>query len=280
MRIRLLLPLAFVSFCTAATAQTPPPGQAPIVVQGVRDRGKRLNNFVRDLTPSNLSYNQLSRFETPVCPAVFGLGAQQKTFVVDRMRRIASNVGVPLAKPACDPNVIVIVTSNKAALLKALEQHHSDYFPTEWGTRQIHGVEQDSYPVAAWQFEGLLSADGLRLAETTDPSALDPVDPAGLVAATIPTTLPASRLRPPGRRDVLTSILIVQTSAMSGLTETQFADYAAMRTLVRTDPRQLRAEPSDTILKVLDAPMGSEVPLSITPSDLAFLRGYYDVTAP
>ena len=216
-----------------------------------------------------------TRFEVPVCPAVFGLAPQQAAFVADRMRRIALEAGVPLAKTPCAPNAIVIVTANKGALIDALAQHHPDYFPIEWGTGKIRALERDPYPAAAWQFEGLLTPDKLRISETTIPSLLDPVDPAALVASTPPTTAPASRLRPSVRRDVMTSVLVVQANALAGLTATQFADYAAMRTLARTDPSQVPAPASDTILKVLDAPMGSTVPLSITARDLAFLRGYY-----
>ena len=270
MRAGLTFVLASLALAVPAAAQAQ---ESNIVVEGVKDRAKRISNFVKDLTRSDLSYNQLSRWEVPVCPAVFGLAPQQRSFVVNRMRSIAQAAGVPLASPRCDPNVIVIVTSNKPALLAALEKRHPDYFPDDWNSRKIRAVEQDAYPVAAWQFEGLLSTDGLRLAEST--SGFDPVDPAGLVAATIPTTAPASRLRPPGRRDVLTSILIVQSNALSGLTATQFADYAAMRSFVRVDPRQVRASPSDTILKVLDAPMGTAVPLSLTPFDLSFLKAFY-----
>ena len=275
MRIRLPVVLALMALCgpAIAVAQTPAPENSSIVVEGMRDRAKRLQNFVKDLTPSTLTYNQLSRWEVPVCPAAFGLTPAQRAFVVGRMRSLAKATDVPLAKPGCDPNVIVIVTSNKSALLAAMEKKHPDYFPADWSDRRIHQLERDAEPVSAWQFEGVVSTDDLRIADGTASS--DPVDPAGLVAATIATTAPASRLRPPGRHDVLTSILIVQTSALTGLTTTQFADYAAMRTFVNTDPAKLRASPSETILKVMDAPMGTAVPLSVTNWDYSFLKAYY-----
>lgn len=273
LRPQLLLACFAIGAPAVVAAQVPAPETSNIVVEGVKDRAKRINNFVKDLTPSNLSYNQLSRWEVPVCPAVFGLTPEQRAFAVERMRSIAGAAGVPLAKSRCDPNVIVIVTSDKAALLSGLEKRHADYFPDEWGKRQIQAAEQDPYPVAAWQFEGLLSTDGLRLADST--GSFDPVDPAGMVAATIATTAPASRLRPPGRRDLTTSILIVQSNALAGLTTTQFADYAAMRTFIRADPREVRASPPETILKALDAPIGTAVPLSLTNFDLSFLKAFY-----
>lgn len=216
-----------------------------------------------------------TRFEIPVCPTVIGLAPQQAAFVTDRMRRIAATAGIPLANVPCTPNAIVIVTANKAALLKQLEEHHANYFPIEWSDRQIHALERDPYPAAAWQFQGMLTPDKLRIADTTIPSLLDPVDPGALIASTAPTTEPASRLRAPIRYDVMTSVLVVQANALSGLTTTQFADYAAMRTFARTDPRLAPAPVSDTILKVLDAPMGSSIPMSITNADLTFLRDYY-----
>jgi hypothetical protein len=217
-----------------------------------------------------------TRFTIQACPAVYGLSPQQTAYVTARMRQVASVAGVPLANLPCDPNAIVIVTSDKAGLLRGLEQRHPDYFPVEWSKSRVHAVEQDPAPAVAWQFEGLITPDGLRIADTTIPSLLDPVDPASLFRATAPTTLPASRLRPPEQRDVMTSVLVVQANALSGLTTMQFADYAAMRTFARTDPRTIALPASDTILKVLDAPMGSEVPMSITAQDLSFLRGYYD----
>lgn len=275
MRLRVPVRLASLALCcpTVAIAQAPPSDNSSIVVEGVKDRAKQLRNFVKDLTPSTLTYNQLSRWEVPVCPAAFGLTPAQRTYVVGRMRTLAKAVDVPLAKPGCDPNLIVIVTSNKNALISALEKKHPGYFPSDWSDRRIHELERDAYPVASWQFEGVLSTDGLRIADTT--ASNDTIDPAGLVAATIATTAPASRLRPPGRHDVLTSILVVQANALAGLTTTQFADYAAMRTFVHTDPAQLRASPSETILKAMDAPMGTAVPLSLTNWDFSFLRAYY-----
>lgn len=215
------------------------------------------------------------RFHVPVCPAVFGLAAQQAAFVTQRMRSIGATAGVPLAGEPCKPNAIVIVTKDKAALIKALQQQHPDYFPIEWNAGKIRALENDPAPAVAWQFEGLMTPDNLRIAENTMPGILDPVDPGALVASTAPTTAPASRLRPALKHDVMTSVLVVQSGALAGLTATQFADYAAMRTFARADPATSSAPATGTIVKVLDAPMGTAVPQSITPADLQYLKGYY-----
>lgn len=214
------------------------------------------------------------RFTLPVCPAVYGLAPEQAAFVANRMRQIAVAAGIPRANQPCDANAIVIVTSNKPETIKRLEQKQT-YFPREWSKDQIHALEADPSPATAWQLEGLLTPDGIRVAEMSDPSLVDPVDPGPLLAATPPTSLPASRMRPSIKRDLMTSVLVVDAKAMSGLTTTQFADYAAMRTFAQTDPRRTSLSPSDTILKVLDAPMGTAVPMSVTAQDLQFLKAYY-----
>jgi hypothetical protein len=63
------------------------------------------------------------------------------------------------------------------------------------------------------------------------------------------------------------SVLVIQSDALAGLTPTQLADYAAMRSLIRTDPKKLRASSPGTILNILDAPMGASVPITLTEWD-------------
>ena len=56
MRVRLPLLLAPLALCVPAVvaAQAPPPDASSIVVEGIKDRAKRLQNFVKDLTPSTI----------------------------------------------------------------------------------------------------------------------------------------------------------------------------------------------------------------------------------
>jgi len=69
--------------------------------------------------------------------------------------------------------------------------------------------------------------------------------------------------------------LVVEGGALDGLTTTQFADYAALRVFSGVDPARLTTPGLSTILRLLDAPMGSEVPVTLTNWDLAFLDSLY-----
>lgn len=93
----------------------------------------------------------------------------------------------------------------------------------------------------------------------------------------MPTSRPRWRLgeTPFAREAFDASALVVETGALTGLTTIQLADYAAMRLFAKLDPQRLNGRVANTILKVLDAPMGSEVPITMTRWDLGFLRGLY-----
>ena len=262
----LLAGLALLAEPSAPAA--PPPAELPIVVQGVHDRDRKISNFIRDLTPAPV-HGQLSRFDAPVCPAVAGLAREKADFIVGRMRRVAAAARIRVAQEGCEPNVILIVAQDKKRLLKQLEQYRPEYFPANWSSWHIHDLEHDPSTVAAWQFEGELWADGRAIDSGVTGSGIRDI------GELQQTTEAQSRLKPSARHAFLTSVVVVQANALDGLTTTQLADYAAMRAFVRTDPQKLRSSGADTILGVIDAPVGSSIPLTLTAWDLSFLRAFY-----
>ena len=89
------------------------------------------------------------------------------------------------------------------------------------------------------------------------------------------TTRPQTRLNAAARPIFTAAAVVVERDALTGLSTTQLADYALMRALARADPHRLTASSPATILRVLEAPMGSELPVTLTRWDLGFLRGLY-----
>ena len=251
-------------------AQALPPGEAkPIVVQGQRTREKQIRNFIRELTPAP-PRGQLGRFESPVCPATAGLGRGANDKVSDRLRRVASASGMAVAKAKCHPNVIVIVTGDKAALVKALLKDRSDYFPSASNDYDVDRLLDPKEPVAVWQIEVARGADGRYLREdrSAGVAGKDGVYVQRLYGS-------ASRLSPTARQEFAGAVVVVQADAIDGLTTTQLADYAAMRAFVRTDPTKLTEAAGRSILGIVTTPMGQPVPLTLTQWDLAFLKAYY-----
>jgi hypothetical protein len=262
-----LSPIAASMLLAAAPATNPDASQ--IIVQGTRDRDRQIKEFVKDLTPAPIR-GQLARFEVPVCPKVMGITDSQAKAVEDRIRRVANEAGIPVAKSDCLINVAVFITPDKAGLIRELE-HWPGMFPEDWGQGEIDALKRADVHVATWQTQETLWSNGIRVS----PRQKEGFDGSltGLYWHGI-----ATRIKPNARPAFIKSVLVIQSDAIAGLTPIEVADYAAMRSLIRTDPKQLRASSPGTILSILDAPMGTPVPQSLTPWDLAFLKSFYAST--
>lgn len=269
------MPTAFLALllaagAAAAAAQQPaggaPPADEPesreIVVEGVRDRDRQIADFVESLTDAPI-LGQISRFDWAVCPAAVGLPAAQNAAAAERMRKVAAAAGIRVAPAGCRPNALLLVARDKRELIEQLNRKHPAYF--EGLTRdQVNGLARSKGPAAAWHVEGRVDADGVPLTRDTLTGQY-----------VIEATNTPSRITTSWRPHFVAAVVVVDVDSLAGLTVTQLADYAAMRAFARTDPARLDKSAAPTILNVLETPMGSAVPITITQWDLAFLKSLY-----
>lgn len=248
---------------TAAAQEAPPRQDDPLVVTGTRTTDDEIADFVDAFTVAP-PRGQLARFEFEVCPVASGFVPPQKLAVAARIRAVAKAAGVPVATPDCRPNVLVIVTRDRKALIAQLRRGQPAFF--QGLTRaELRALAESDEPAVAWHISGApVGADGRQLDYDAD---------GGFYVNR--TTLPGGRIAFASRPQFAAAIVMIQSDAVAGLTTTQLADYAAMRTLIRTDPARLGKSAAPTILKVLAAPMGAPVPLTLTRWDLAVLQGFY-----
>lgn len=269
----------------AATAQPAPPSAQPsrpsaqpaappasdILVTGQRpgDVREQISDFVSALTPGS-AQGQLGRFEAAACPAALGFLPAQKAAVERRLRAVAQAIGLPVGGAGCRVNMLVVATADKRAFLQALRRGHGEYL-SGVNARAFTRLLNEAGPAAAWHLEGQMSADGDVL-DVEDGPAVNRTFNAG------------SRLTSQASTYFRAGAVVIEAGALTGLTTTQVADYAAMRLLARTAPARLGAAAPPTILTVLEAAADSEVPVTLTGWDLGFLRGLYrgraNVTAP
>jgi hypothetical protein len=229
-----------------------------IVVTGERVHEEQAREFVANLMPT-LGRPMPRQFDD-VCPFVTGLIPAQNQAVTQRLRRVAAAAGVNVGGAGCVPNTFLIVTRDKSAFIHAMSVRMPGSF--NMGGIAIRRLANSPGPAAAWQLTGPINRDGRPLHMENG----IPVNR---------TTDPVSRIRANGGRGFDASALVVESGALPGLTSTQLADYAAMRLLADLDPARLPASSPPTILKVLEAPMDSEVPITLTQWDLGLLRGLY-----
>lgn len=255
----LFLPIiAACLYPAAAVGQTAT--DAPIVVTGQKNLEEQIGAFVGALTKAPVT-GQLAKFETEICPAALGLPDSYRTAVEQRIRLVAKSVGLRVAKEKCTANVLIMVTRDKAQFLKTLKVKYS-YFFSDKTPSEYRAIIAQPGPTAAWQIERMLNADGAPLATEE-----------GVVVNR--TTRGASRITAAARPTFAAAAVVVEASALAGLSATQLADYAVMRTFARTDPALLGTSAPPTILNIMEAPDDAEVPITLTQWDLGFLKGLY-----
>ncbi len=256
--------LAAVALIAPASAQDRPADReaAEIVIEGIRDRDAQIADFVGALTDVPVG-GQLSRFEEAVCPAAVGLSPAQNQVVAARIRSVAGAAGIRVGKAKCRPNVILVVAQDKEAVIEQLYRKYTNPL----GDR-VKAAKQAG-PALVWHLEGLVDANGVPVGVAVDSGD----GPGGYYVVELGDG--SSRITAASRPHFLASVLAVEPDAVAGLTTTQLADYGAMRLLARTDPSALEKSPAPTILNILDAPMGSEVPVTLTHWDFGFLKALY-----
>ncbi|HMC93072.1 MAG TPA: hypothetical protein VKI45_11485 [Allosphingosinicella sp.] len=262
MKRRFATLFAAAALAAPAWAQQPEPDQPQIVVEGRRDQDKQIRELLKALPPVPIN-GHFARFERAACPAVIGVSAQSKPALVARMRLVAKAAGAPVGKPDCAANVLVIVTPDKVRLLEQLERRFPDYLGdiSHWG---VNRLKKTPGRTLLWNVQESLTAEG-RPPNDSSPDGV-PVNR---------TFEHASRLTDMAHPALTGSVLVIETKALVGLTAVQIADYAVMRTLTGIDPARVPQDSPQSILKVLDAPMGGETPITVTRWDVAFLRSFY-----
>lgn len=260
----MLLALSAPLSAQTVAPQAPPSpsvNDTDIVVRGKREREAQIRSFIDALAPGR--YNgQLARFSTEACPGVLGLIPAQSDAIVTRLRQIGAAVGVPLAKPGCSPNLWLVVTPDRAGLAAKVRG--------SWRS----GLDGRPEPVSKTDLATVLHAE--RLLDANRQEIGIKVDAGDGDAGYYQSEIYGSnRIRPNNSRTYVASAMIVEPKTLEGLTTLQLADYAAMRLFARADPDRLGPGAPPSILVALAAPIGSELPESVTEWDFAFLKALY-----
>jgi hypothetical protein len=233
-----------------------------IVVEGVRQQRQRVRNFIKALSDVP-SFGQIGKFHAPVCPAVMGLPEAQNRMVAERMKRVAEAAGIRTGDARCAPNVFLIASVDKGAAIGALYKSYPAYFSGLAG-KDVRELAASKKASVAWQVRGLLSADGteLKKAQMGGPFINE-------------GTNSGSRIRAGTMPQFVASMVMVERSALAGLSVTQVGDFAAMRAFADTDPHRAAASGAPTILTILDKAGDQMVPLTLTHWDLGYLKSLY-----
>jgi hypothetical protein len=253
-----------VLYSLAALAAEPGAELDPVVVEAERRRALvdlQVSEFVHSIVGS-AQVESLERWKVPVCPVVVGLADTEADFVEQRIGQVAADAGVPLGEEGCAPNFVVVLSPDPQALLEDWWSEQHDLFNRDRGLGGVNRMIRTDRPVRVWH--NACNVPPLR----------GYYEPGGQLNCG--TGVLGTRLVRSSVRAIYSAIMVVDTTAIEGVTFNQLSDYVAMVGLakIRTD---LEIGGAPTILGLFAADDASRSN-GMTAWDRSFLKGVYETT--
>jgi hypothetical protein len=273
--------LSAQSFAQEGAAPSPPGTEAPQGIEEVVVRGRRMSEVEDDLrifigefigevaAPAN--GRGLARWRNRVCVGIHNLERNAAQYIVDRIARLAVEVGLEPGEPGCGPDVVVIFTTDgKATAAQMVESEPRVFRPagnqggTHIGRAALDDFARSDKAVRWWHVSlpvGALSGVPAIRGTGSPGTGLPVVGVAG-----------PSRIHSGIRDDLQRVIIIVDGQKLTqGMSWEQLGDYLAVVSLAQIDPQ---ADPTafDSILNLFSNPAAYS---GLTDWDRSYMRALY-----
>ncbi len=272
--------LSALSIAASAAPATLPTPQDSIVVTGNRaspaETRAAAQRYVRGVIGTPVM-GQYARWKKPVCPNVIGLAPENAAIVDAKIRAVAVDAGVRVAKAGCDPNLDIVFTDDSEGQMRAI-LHRSKRMMKKMSAADSEALARGTQPVRWWYDTRIEAMDGHQAGG----------EPAALLNAQIEGGGPgfvssggdtqyldgysSSLIGTRMRVNVESAAIIVDTNRASGRTLSAVSAYVALIALAQIR-MGVDAGDGDTLLRLFDkdAPAFSD----LTSWDRAFLKAVY-----
>lgn len=260
-------------------------GQARTDAQ-IRDEAK---GFVRAVAAAPGVSDQLGRWNQPVCVKVLGGTPAEEAMVIDRIRVVATDAGIRLAKrKSCAPNLLVAFThepGNVVGQVLARRPHTARSLAI--GSR--NDLVQGTYPVR-WWYDLKLEGRSGEAAMGDHPALLNSLDtpnnagaaPGGGFAQSEHQSgnvadFSSSLIGSKSRQSIGAATVIVDVNRVRGRTPEALASYIAMVALapIKLPPRPV---PMPTITNLFHG-AAAERAIDLSEWDRAYIAALYKTAA-
>lgn len=234
-----------------------------VVVEGVRTE-KAARDFVNEIGAPPRG-TRAARWHRSICISVSNMQPQAAQFVIDRMAARTVDLGLQVGEPGCRPNVVVLTTTDGAAMADRLVRESGltfqpDHSATNQGGEALARFRTSTAAVRWWPVSMPI------LVDTGDSALTLPGDQPRSV-----TVRDASRLRSNVRYDLGYVIVVVDLTQTHGAPLGALSDYITMVALAQIDATaDITAQP--TVLNLFN-PAGAE---GLTDWDLDYLHALYN----
>jgi hypothetical protein len=287
--VALLSAHVFAQDAPPPAASVQPKTDASPAVDEVVVRGRRMSELRAELQKFVLEFvNKVSapaaergfaRWHRFVCVGVHNLRADAAQYLVDRISKEALELGLEPGEPGCQPEVIVIFTTDAKQLAAYLIKHNKRLFLPGMGlggmARNRDALDEfanTDKPVRWWAASMPVDANMGTVAVDLPSSEQGPVV-AGDVRAPVVNVEGPSRVHSGIRDDLRTVIIIVDGTKLHGTTWQQLGDYLAVVSLAQVN---LDADPTafDSILNLFSNPKAYS---GLTDWDRSYLHTLYSL---
>lgn len=208
---------------------------------------------------------RLARWPGPVCVSVANLSAQPAQYLIDRVSRLAEDMGLRSGEPGCTANVVIVAATDAPAVARRLvEENRNAFSPGGSGMTLSKAALEDfknaERAVRWWHVS--VPTDS----ETGERAVRLPGE-----GARSTNVSRASRLRSDIRDDLNKVIIIIDVDRIGDTTFTQLADYVAMVAMAQIDAKAPTAG-LPTVLNLFDDPRGTP---GLSDWDVAYLTALY-----
>src|SRR5438067_5223096 len=132
----------------------PPPSAAPlesVTVTASKPSAEAINSFIRSHVTATRLTEKMARWTTGICPLIVGLDDKFATYVTQRIRNVAANVGAPVNKdPACQTNIRILFTATPQAVLDTIRKEHEGLLGYHDSPAQADRLAKVTHAMQAW----------------------------------------------------------------------------------------------------------------------------------
>jgi hypothetical protein len=262
-----------LAVCTIAVGEDTPLSE--ITVEAQRNHEKlqhELDLFVSSVivAPPNFE-DTLWRWNTKICPLVAGLNEDQGEFVLTRLSSIIRSVGAPLGPEKCKPNFYIVVVAEPELLLRKWWHRSVDLFDGESGPI-VERFLKTPRPIRFWYSAATVGVDGTFVIGLMDATSVR-AKPNNKPTMNFQPSSKGSRLITTSTRDILSVIVVVDSTKVGNISFGQLADYIGLIGLAQVNLDKPLGD-APTILKLFTAQHGAG-PAEMTAWDQALLHGLY-----
>ncbi len=258
---------------------------APIVVTGERvtreQAHERAVAFVRQVGVAR-GETPVARWTDRICPRVLGIAQAYASIVETRMREIAEAAGLQVARPGCQPNIVVSFVGDARGLVRDIARRSPRRLLQV--SPELHdGLLNGDAPVRWWYVTETRSREQMRNAPQslgTTGAGSDAVGDGNPTRNALGTADveslnqygAGSIVSTQGARAIIDAQVVIDLDRAEGRSLQAVAAYASLVAFAEVRPSA--PPPTGSILSLFEA--GAVMP-GLTDWDMAFLRSLYNI---